>query len=95
MDRVQALTDERLRSWRAAWQEGCSTCSEVMVVDYCLSLKAAAKDCADELEAEVKHRYYGSKPDEPLHPAMQGRYERDMEPVEAVRALLPEEDEHG
>jgi hypothetical protein len=50
-------------------------------------LRAALKDCADDLESEVKHRYdrIGD------HPAMAPKYERDMEPVKAARALLADE----
>lgn len=45
-------------------------------------LEVALRECADDLEAEVRDRYA------PLHPAMEHRYRRDMEPVRKVRALL-------
>lgn len=41
----------------------------------------ALTECADELEAEVKHRY-----GDPVHPAMQSKFERDMQAVIEARA---------
>jgi len=48
-----------------------------------LALVAAARACADDLEAEIAARY----PDR-RWPSMQRRYERDMEPVMQLRAAL-------
>lgn len=48
-------------------------------------LLAALKECADDLEAWVRERHgYGDD----IHPAMQRRYERDMEPVRTARAAI-------
>ncbi len=41
------------------------------------------RQCADDLEAEVKHRYQGM-----TFPAAQPKYDRDMAPVISARALL-------
>jgi hypothetical protein len=50
-------------------------------------LRSALRECAGDLEDEVKARY-GSPP----HPVMEGRYERDMETVTMARRLA---DEHS
>ena len=47
-------------------------------------LRRIVKDLADELEAEVEHRYASTKD----HPAMKDRYDRDMEAVLRARAAL-------
>lgn len=49
------------------------------------NLRAALKECADDLEAEVEARYsHGVKE----HPAMTPKYNRDMAPVYTARDLL-------
>jgi hypothetical protein len=45
---------------------------------------AMLRECADELAAEIGNRYAGVLD----YPAMQGRYERDMDTVNRARALL-------
>ncbi len=47
-------------------------------------LRELLTECANDLEAEVESRYVRTKD----HPAMALRYERDMEPVIAARALI-------
>jgi hypothetical protein len=47
-------------------------------------LRAALKECAEDLEAMIEG-YYSCTKD---HPAMERRYERDMEPVRKARDLL-------
>ena len=47
-------------------------------------LRAALKDCADDLEAEINTRYGN------VHPALQRRYDRDMASVRAAAAALKE-----
>ena len=49
------------------------------------ALLVALKDCADDLESEINARYNGPSQ---VHPALQRRYERDMEPVVVARRLL-------
>lgn len=49
-------------------------------------LEALTTNLANELEAEVEHRYAGIKD----HPAMTPKYERDMETVCQARSLLSE-----
>lgn len=47
-------------------------------------LLTALRECADDLEIEVEHRYAGVKD----HPAMTPKYERDMAPVVCARAAI-------
>jgi hypothetical protein len=47
-------------------------------------LRAALKDCSDELAEFIEHHYAKTKD----HPAMKRRYDRDMTTVLAARALL-------
>lgn len=49
-------------------------------------LEGALRDCADDLEAEVRDRwcYMNGRP----HPAMQPKFDRDMQPVDRARSLL-------
>jgi hypothetical protein len=49
-------------------------------------LRAALRECAGDLEDELKARY-GSPP----HPAQLRRYERDMETVTMARRLADEQ----
>ena len=51
------------------------------------ALAVAARECADDLEAEIKARYSGTLD----YPTMRDRMKRDMEPVTALRALLDKE----
>ena len=47
-------------------------------------LRAALKDCADDLESYVTNEYAGT-----LHyPSQKRRFDRDMKPVREARALL-------
>ncbi len=48
------------------------------------SLKAALKECADELEQYVEAEYVETKD----YPSQRRRYERDMGPVHRARAAL-------
>jgi len=50
-------------------------------------LRAALKECADDLESAVEHQYDKVKD----HPAMTRRYERDIQPVHIARKLLANE----
>lgn len=50
-------------------------------------LRSLLKECADDLAAEIEHRYDRVKD----HPAMLPRYERDMEPVTKARTALASE----
>ncbi len=47
-------------------------------------LRAALKDCADELEGYVEHHYAKTKD----YPSELRRYERDIEPVRKARELI-------
>lgn len=47
-------------------------------------LRAALKDCADDLEASVNAEYAGTRD----YPSQESRYQRDMRPVYAARHLL-------
>lgn len=49
-----------------------------------VDLAEAALECANDLAAEVEARYAGVKD----HPAMAGKYERDLESARRVWALL-------
>ncbi len=49
------------------------------------AVREALMDLSDELSAEVSHKY--GAPDN-IHPAMVGRFNRDMEPVVNARKLL-------
>ena len=51
--------------------------------DVIAQLRECLAVVADDLEAEIQARYPGD-----VHPAMQRRLDRDMEPVLAARALL-------
>ena len=51
------------------------------------ALRECLRECADDLEAELDARY---RPHDNIHPAMERRYDRDMEPVLRARALLGE-----
>lgn len=50
-------------------------------------LRGLLKECANDLAAEIEHRYDRMKD----HPAMMPKYERDMEPVTRARAALSPE----
>jgi len=50
------------------------------------ALKIALRECADDLESEIKERYGAS-----IHPAMQRKYDKDMAPVIAAHKLLKDE----
>lgn len=52
-------------------------------------LRAALKECADDLASELDGRYAGMLD----HPAMKRRYDRDMESVISARFLLDGVDE--
>jgi hypothetical protein len=54
------------------------------------ALRAALKDCADELEACIDEDY--KKSDGSIVPEHKSKYERDMAPVIAARALLKPDD---
>jgi hypothetical protein len=47
-------------------------------------LIAAAKDCADDLAARIEHEFNEIG----RHPAMQSRYDRDMDSVLRLRAAI-------
>jgi hypothetical protein len=48
-------------------------------------LLAALRECADELETEIEHRYGDGIKE---HPTMRQRYERDMSVVRHARAVV-------
>ena len=81
-------TEEAANSKVARWVTTpfyrCPVVHPVGVTPTDAGLREAARDCADELEAEVEDRYLHTKD----HPAMRPRYDRDMEAVIAVRAAL-------
>ena len=52
------------------------------------AVERALKDCADELESEVEHRYDSYRDTTGMHPAMVSRYERDMTTVNDTRSAL-------
>lgn len=56
----------------------------VWLLDEADKLRAALKECADDLAAEIEARFNAIK----RHPAMEARYERDMTPVKKARELL-------
>ena len=47
-------------------------------------LRAALKECADDLEAELEAKFASIG----QHPAILRKHERDMEPVKTARAVL-------
>ena len=47
-------------------------------------LRAALKECADDLESELNGHYQGTLD----YPSQQRRFERDMAPITAARKLL-------
>jgi hypothetical protein len=49
------------------------------------TLVPIAAEVADDLEAEVKHKYCHS---DEVHPALQARFHRDLQSVRELRALL-------
>jgi hypothetical protein len=52
-------------------------------------LEALLSDCADDLETLTEHEYRGYRDDAgEMHPAMQPKFERDMELVHRARAVL-------
>lgn len=60
--------------------------------DVLAKVREALRECADDLEAEVKGRYVDAS--EMVHPALRTRFSRDMEPVYRAReafALLNRE----
>lgn len=69
------MTDDTalFERWQASYASAVKRISQ---------LEEALRECADDLESEVEARYA------PLHPAMEHRYRRDMEPVRKARALL-------
>lgn len=50
------------------------------------ALRAALKECADELEAQIEALY--PQADRDTYPTYQRRYDRDIEPVRMARKLL-------
>lgn len=52
-----------------------------------LAVVRAGRECADDLEAELRNRYAGGMRDI-IIPAIRADFERDMEPVERLRAAL-------
>ena len=48
------------------------------------TLLEALKECADDLESEVEHRYKDTKD----YPSERRRYERDIAPVRKARAAI-------
>lgn len=98
MGRGKAMTDEELDALAIAvnWARKDEREQTVKIMENLSSngytivptktieaLAAALKECADDLESEVNARY-GSPP----HPAMQRRYDRDIDPVVRARAAL-------
>jgi hypothetical protein len=70
---------ERLRADKAAISQTAS--------DYLHEieqLRAALKECADDLESELNGHYQGTLD----YPSQQRRFERDMAPITAARKLL-------
>lgn len=57
--------------------------------DRASELETLLKDCADDLEAEIKARY-----GDEIHPAMRAKFDADMAVVTAARAAL-KGDDHG
>ncbi len=55
-------------------------------------LEAALRECADDLEAEVRATHGADHPDG-IHPSQLYKYARDMQPVDRARALM--EKKHG
>jgi hypothetical protein len=51
-------------------------------------LRAALKECCDDLEARIRGAYAGTLD----HPAMKQRFDRDMGLVSMARRLIPEDD---
>lgn len=51
-----------------------------------LALRAALKECADELEAEIEAHYKGLL----VYPVMQRKRARDLEIIDRARKLLGE-----
>lgn len=66
-------------------KEGTAMCSGYReLLQTSLDLRAALKDCADDLEASVKHEYDGVLD----YPSMKLKFDRDMQPVLRARELL-------
>lgn len=63
-----------------------------MTPELARELVAALRECADELESEIKALYGGVLT--PHHFGYQ-RYDRDMEPVRRARAVLAKIEEAG
>ncbi len=77
-------------SWGAGRYEGTdpSQSAEIAALRARVEgLEAALRECADDLEAEVRATHGADHPDG-IHPSQERKYERDMEPVDRARALL-------
>jgi hypothetical protein len=78
----------RLRAVDHMSVEDCFLQSHLFAVaaDEVERLRAALRECAGDLEDELKARY-GSPP----HPVMEGRFLRDMQTVTMARRLVDEQ----
>ena len=61
--------------------------ARIRPLGYLDALEAILRELADDLEAELRARY-GADHADGIHPAMQPKFDRDMEPVLRARAAL-------
>ena len=67
----------------AAWNTRPAAPDVARLEERVAALEAALRECADDLEAEVRDRYHGH-----TFPAAQAKFDADMQPVTTARALL-------
>ena len=76
--------EELIEVLRGMGSYGYAYCNEA--ADAIEELMALLKECADDLEDELGYRYGN------VHPVLQDRYDRDMEPVRQARKLVGEKE---
>jgi hypothetical protein len=74
--------EKHLEESRSIWRQDA-----LRAGDRIAELEALLKDCADDLEAELRARY-GCVKGGPIHPAENKRFQRDIDSVYAARAAL-------
>lgn len=72
----------------AGWHMEMPTACAAISATAAREMVEALEECAEDLEAYVRSQYEGTAADGGVHPAIQRKYERDMEPVHKARAAL-------
>jgi hypothetical protein len=83
----QAWNEPQLRAWIAEGHSVPWIAKELAASEEeCKTLRAAAKECANDLEADLANRFFGTLD----YPSQLAKWNAEMTPMRRVRELLGE-----